>query len=724
MALVLHVKSGEAATSAAQRRLVPVLGCGASKTVRQISPKQGIPPPLHVADLRRVKVALVGNPNCGKTTLFNRLTGSRGKVGNMPGVTVSAVSARMRGVEGWEIVDLPGTYSLHAKAPDEVVTRDVLLQPGHAMRPDVVWVVLESATVRSGLFLTLQVLELGIPAVVVVNRTDSTSVDLPALSRGLGGIPVLAVNAAADRSDAMVSALCAAVPGAVGASVDPVRAWMLRHGEAPGWASEADREAVRAESLGRTPASLQLAEASERWHVVRAIAETALPPAEPGDGDGLARRSRRTTRADRVLTHPLWGHAALAATFFLVFQAVFAWSAWPMDAVDGAFAAVREALSEQWPDTWWRSLVLDGLLAGIGGIVVFVPQIMILFGLIAVLEQSGYLARVGYLGDRFLQGIGLNGRSIVPLVGGLACAVPAVMAARSIPGKRERLLTILITPLMTCSARLPVYAFLIGVLVPDASVAGGLFNVRGLFLFALYAVGTLAALAVAWLLHRGLPRRNEGGFTLEWPAYRWPRPLDVGREMVARGGAFVVNAGGIILVASLGIWALSTWGPAEARATAEAQFAEAPADDPDRQAALLESSYLGAFARTVEPFFAPLGYDGKMGVAILTSFAAREVFVGTMAALYPSAGDGTEEGTIRALQTRLAHEINPLTGRPVLTAASAASLLVFYMFALQCMSTVAIVQRELGSWAWAAAQWLAFTAFAYGAALLVYNLMA
>lgn len=642
----------------------------------------------------------------------------------MPGVTVSAVSARMRGVEGWELIDLPGTYSLHAKSPDEVVTRDVLLQPGHALRPDVVWVVLESAAVRSGLFLTLQVLELGIPAVVVVNQTDSTPVDLAALSRGLGGLPVLAVNAAADGAAAISAALREAAPRAASGSGDPVRAWMLRHGEAPVWASELDREAVRTHARGQSPAALQLAEASERWHVVRALADAALPPAGPRDADDLARRSRRTTRADRVLTHPVWGHAVLLATFFVVFQAVFAWSAWPMDAVDGAFASVRSALSEHWPDTWWRSLVLDGLLAGIGGIVVFVPQIMILFGLIAVLEQSGYLARVGYLGDRFLQGIGLNGRSIVPLVGGMACAVPAVMAARSIQGKRERLLTVLVTPLMTCSARLPVYAFLIGVLVPNTAVAGGLLNVRGIFLFALYLVGTLAALAVAWMLHRGLPRRNEGGFTLEWPAYRWPRPLDVGREMVARGGAFVVNAGGIILVASLGIWALSSWGPVDARAAVESEFAAAPAEDPDRQAALLESSYLGAFARTVEPVFTPLGYDGKMGVAILTSFAAREVFVGTLAALYPAAGDGSEAGTIRALQARLAQEINPLTGRPVLTAASAASLLVFYLFALQCMSTVAIVQRELGSWAWAAAQWLAFTAFAYGAALLVYHAMA
>jgi len=680
--------------------------------------------PSAVRDLRAVKVALVGNPNCGKTTLFNRLTGSRGKVGNLPGVTVSAVVARMRGVEGVELIDLPGTYSLHAQAPDEVVTRDVLVQPGHALQPDAVWVVLESSAVRSGLFLTLQVLDLGIPAVIVVNQTDATAVDSAALSRGLGGLPVVVLNAACDRPRDVGARLRGAEPRALEGVGNPLRAWMLRHGEAPEWASDADRAAVREHAAGRTPAALQLAEASERWHVVRAIADASLPPAEPGDAAGLARRSRRTTRADRVLTHPLWGHAALLATFFVVFQAVFAWSAWPMDAVDGAFAAVREALSERWPDTWWRSLLLDGLLAGIGGIVVFVPQIMILFGLIAVLEQSGYLARVGYLGDRFLQGLGLNGRSIVPLIGGMACAVPAVMAARSIPGKRERLLTILVTPLMTCSARLPVYAFLIGVLVPDAAVVGGWFNVRGLFLFGLYAVGTVAALGVAWLLHRGLPRRNEGGFTLEWPAYRWPRPRDIGREMVARGGAFVANAGGIILLASLGIWALSHWGPTAERAALEVRYAAAPADDPERAAALLEASYLGAVAQTIEPAFAPLGYDGKMGVAILTSFAAREVFVGTLAALYPAGHDGTEEGTIRALQTRLAREINPLTGRPVLTAASAASLLVFYLFALQCMSTVAIVQRELGSWVWAAAQWLAFTAFAYGAALLVYTVFA
>jgi ferrous iron transport protein B len=666
-----------------------------------------------------VKVALVGNPNCGKTTLFNRLTGSRGKVGNMPGVTVSATVASVRTVPGLELIDLPGTYSLHAKAPDEVLTREMLVQPGHPLRPDAVVLVLESATLRSGLFLAMQVLELGLPAVVVVNQTDATTVDAAALQAGLGGVPVTVVNAASDAREVLVSAVTGAarvaVPGwDVPAPGGGVRGWMARHGEAPAWATGEDREAVRAHAGGRSPAALQLEEASQRWHAVRALGDAVLPAATPEDADDLARRSRRTTRADRVLTHPVWGHAVLGAIFFVVFQAVFAWSAWPMDAVDQGFAALREVLSGAWPDTWWRSLVLDGVLAGIGGVVVFVPQIMILFGLIAVLEQSGYLARVGYLGDRFLEGVGLNGRSIVPLVGGMACAVPAVMAARSIPGKRERLLTILVTPLMTCSARLPVYAFLIAVLVPDVGLLGGLLNLRGLFLFGLYAVGTCAALLVAWLLHRGLPRRNEGGFTLEWPAYRWPRPLDVLREAFARGGAFVTGAGTVIVVASLVIWGLSSFGPP----TPRAQITATVPAGPDRDAALLEASYLGAVARTIEPVFAPLGFDGKMGVAILTSFAAREVFVGTLAALYPSG----EDGSIRALTTRLADEISPVTQRPVLNAASAASLLVFYIFALQCMSTVAIVQRELGSWTWAAAQWVAFTTFAYFAAWAVYVL--
>jgi ferrous iron transport protein B len=687
-----------------------------------------------------LRIALVGNPNCGKTTLFNRLTGSRGKVGNMPGVTVSAVHAAVRGEPGWTLTDLPGTYSLHATAPDERITQEALLRG----EVDAVWLVMDSAALRSNLFLALQVIELGFPVAVILNRTDATPVDADALRRELG-VDVVEVDGVKTPAKDLLGcvrslnpqqgrhagkhnlpprwqeALNLMQPAFDGMSV-AMQVHMLRRGDVPEWldADRAQALTFARDHITDSPAARQLNEASWRMEFIRDIATAVLPDAEPEDAQALAKSARRTTRADAILTHPIAGNLILAAVFFVIFQAVYAWSAWPMDQVDAAFGWLLAQLSEKLPDTWWRSLLVDGVLAGIAGIVVFVPQIMVLFGLTAALDQTGYMARVSFLGDRFMARLGLNGRSIVPLVGGLACAVPAVMAARSISGKRERLLTILVTPLMTCSARLPVYAFLIGFLVPDAPILGGLFNQQGLFLFGIYVLSGGAALGLAFALHRSLPERQESHFTLEWPAYRLPRLADVGREMARKGWTFVSSAGKVILVVSLVLWALARFGPTDDMQAVEAAHIENP-DSPEAEAARLEASWIGHIGRAIEPAVRPLGYDGKMGIAILTSFAAREVFVGTLSTLYPSAG--SDYGSISALQKQLATEIHPSTGQPLLNRASAASLILFYMFAMQCMSTVVIVQRELKSWAWALGQAVGFTVFAYGLALLVYQIL-
>lgn len=684
-----------------------------------------------------MKLALVGNPNCGKTTLFNQLTGSKGKVGNMPGVTVDSSRAAVRFETGVELVDLPGTYSLHANAPDERVTQAVLLDPSHPDHPDAVACVVEAAALRSSLFLVSQILDWGFPTLLLVNETDATRYDQNALERGLG-IPVIGLNAAQHNAQSMWSAIkeldakkapaaftqplheaaTAALRQALPHLAPAQAAHLLRRGEVPsGWGQTAQEALDAARNLlgdGKppSPSALQLDEAGERMAAMRPIADAVLGTSDADPEDD--RTVRMTTRVDAVLTHPVWGNLILMAVFFGLFQAVYAWSDAPMGWIDLAFSRMSEAVGADLPEAWWSSLLVDGLLAGVGGIVVFVPQIMILFGLTAALESTGYMARVGFLGDRFLQRIGLNGRSIVPLVGGLACAVPSVMAARSIPGRRERLLTILITPLMTCSARLPVYAFLIGFIVPDATV-WGVFNQQGLFLFGLYVTSTVAALLLSFILHRTLPRRTEGGFTLEWPVYRWPALRYVGTHMLTKAWTFVHSAGKVILVVSLALWGLARFGPSDdmeaARQTPVAQ----------RESALLEASYIGHIGRWIEPAVAPLGYDGRMGIAILTSFAAREVFVGTLSTLYPNAEGG--EGNIAALQRAMTSEVNPRTGAPLFTAASAASLIVFYMFALQCMSTVAVVQRELNSWTWALGQAFSFSAIAYGLALLVFQLL-
>lgn len=691
-----------------------------------------------------LRIALIGNPNCGKTTLFNRLTGKRGKVGNMPGVTVSATAAPMLTEPNWTLVDLPGTYSLFADSLDEQVTQTALL----GGQVDAVWLVLDSGALRSSLFLLLQIMELGFPAAIIVNASDNTTIDLEAMRNELG-VDVMDLDAVRTpqmdlngriRSlqvrTAVPNGLCHRFSNwdEVTSLLRPTfgdisDAWLnhlVRRNDVATWLDDRKQQALSfaREHVDQTPAALQLEDAGWRMETVRKLSAIFLPEPAPEDQKALAKSAQKTTRADAILTHPLWGHLILAVVFFWIFQAVYAWASWPMDQVDVAFGWLIATLEGMAPDTWWRSMLLDGLLSGIAGIVVFVPQIMILFGMTAALDQTGYMARVGFLGDRFLARIGLNGRSIVPLVGGMACAVPAVMAARSIPGKRERLLTILVTPLMTCSARLPVYAFLIAFIVPDQQVVGGWFNLQGLFLFGIYVLSTLAALALAFALHRGLPQRSEGSFTIEWPAYRWPRLAEIGNEMMSKGWTFVSSAGQIILVVSMGLWGLAQFGPGDGMDQVNARYSTLPEtaeNELARQGELMEASWIGQVGHFIEPFVAPLGCDGKMGIAILTSFAAREVFVGTMGTLYPTAT--SEGGSIRALQQRLSREIHPNTGKPLLNPASATSLILFYMFAMQCMSTVAIVQRELKSWTWALGQAVVFTALAYGLAFLAYQIM-
>ncbi len=691
-----------------------------------------------------MKFALLGNPNCGKTTLFNRLTGARGKVGNMPGVTVDSSKATVRFEREVELVDLPGTYSLHANAPDERITQEVLLNADHPDHPDVVLCVVEAAQLRSSLFLVSQILDWGFKAVLVINETDRSDYQTQPLEKGMG-IPVLTINAVTGDVRGFWTVLRSLEARSLAQpfiALESGSDWeegigqlmahsphlsrgqaihLLRRGEAPnGWDESgknalAEAKKTLRDAQGSVPSSaaLQLSEAGMRMERLRPILKSALGDKSNEPDPEEAAKSLLTNQVDAILTHPFWGNIILGAVFFGIFQAVYAWSALPMEWVDGAFSSLINRLNSLLPESWWSSLLVDGLLSGIAGIVVFVPQIMILFGLTTALESTGYMARVGFLGDRFLQRIGLNGRSIVPLVGGLACAVPAVMAARSIPGRRERLLTILITPLMTCSARLPVYAFLIGFVVPNEQVFG-VFNQQGLFLFGIYITSTLAALALAWIMHRALPRRTEGGFTLEWPVYRWPNARQVGQEMLSKGWTFISSAGQVIIVVSMVLWGLARFGPTDAMNEAR----EAPENQ--RESALLEASYVGHLGRWVEPIFRPLGYDGRMGIAILTSFAAREVFVGTLSTLYPH--DDAHSGNIDSLKTHLGEVINPHTGKPLLNSASALSLMLFYMFAMQCMSTVAVVQRELKSWFWAIAQAIGFSLIAYGMALLAFQI--
>ena len=666
----------------------------------------------------------------------------------MPGVTVERSDAALKKRPDITLTDLPGTYSLFAQAGDERITQKALLNPRETQTPDAIWLVVESAHIRSSLFLVLQILEMEFPAALLINRTDGTKVNEDELHQMLG-VPVVQLNFERDRTEALESAILGMQPS-IGthsepriiptdwtASFDildsvfpeyplPRMAWYMRSRSIPEWLDPRQKAAV---SLARdhanaSPAALQLEEAGWRMESIREWTAKLFPkndsPQYPWQEE-----SRRTTSLDRILIHPIWGNVIVALVFFGIFQAVYAWSSAPMEAVDAAFGWLIEQANHSLPETWWKSLLLDGILSGIAGIVVFVPQIMILFGLTSAMEATGYMARVGFLGDRLLQHLGLSGRSVVPLVGGLACAVPAIMAARSIQSKRERLITILVTPLMTCSARLPVYAFLIGFIVPDQHVWGGMFNQQGLFLFSLYIMSTISALGLAWLMHRGLPTKAENQFTMEWPTYRWPKLREVLTEMLTKGWDFVANAGQVILIISVVIWGLSQFGPSGEMAEVENTFAQhefSESSEMEKDAALMQASWLGKLGQWIEPAVRPLGYDGRMGIAILSSFAAREVFVGTMSTLFPDSSN--DSGSILGLQRRLTQEIHPATGRPLINRASAASLIVFYMYAMQCMSTVVIVRKELDSWPWAIAQAVGFSLFGYGLALLVFQLLA
>ena len=683
------------------------------------------------ATFAAVKLALVGNPNTGKSTVFQRLTGRSVSVGNLAGVTVDTAVApcKHKGGESWTLHDLPGIYNLHAQSDDGRVTERTLLDPRHAHRPDVVMLVADASTLQGQLFLILQVRELGVPCMLLLNDMHTTGPSRSELRKQARDLerdldmPVRVINALDDDPADWVKAwaplldapkACAAIRAVPDSMEEGVRALrphlpsstpgllchLLRMRSVPEWLSaDAQQAWTAARATMDSPAAMQLEEAGERMAQIQAILPTPEPSVAPAT----------TRRLDDLLTHPVWGVLGFGLIFFVMFQAVYSWATVPTDLLDGWMASGIDAVNRALPDTWWRSLLVDGALAGLAGIFIFLPQIMILFGFTALLEHSGAMARLGYVGDRFLRKLGLGGRSAVSLVGGMACAVPAVMAARALPDRRERLVTILVTPMMTCSARLPVYAFLIAFVVPDGTVLG--FNRQGLFLYGRYLASTAATLLMAWLLHRRLPQNEQRReLAEEWPPYRLPKLTLVAGNMVRQGAVFLRSAGQVILILSVVLWGLGFLG--------SGSFAERQAMDPAER---LETSVLGAIGDAIEPVVTPLGYDGRLGIAVLSSFAAREVFVGTVQTLYPSPDGSTPK--VSELKARLAQETHPRTGRPLLTTASAASLIVFYMFAMQCLSTVAIVRSELQSWRWALGQAVGLTALAYLLAWLTHVIL-
>ena len=467
------------------------------------------------------------------------------------------------------------------------------------------------------------------------------------------------------------------------------------------------------------PTKAQAEEILQRYSRIRQIMQQAVSEPDP------LQKSLFTERLDNVLLHRVWGYLILLGVLFLLFQSVFWLAQFPMDWIELGFAKLSQGLSSSLPDNRWTDLLINGVIAGIGGILMFVPQIMILFGLITLLEDTGYMARISFLSDRMMRSVGLNGKSVMPMISGFACAVPAIMSARNIENRKERLLTILITPLMSCSARLPVYTILIGLVIPKTYLLGFL-GVQGLVMMGLYLLGLVMALIVSYVAKWFINIKEKSFFILELPTYRSPRWNNVLPTMVNKARIFVFDAGKVIMIISLVLWALCSFGPGNSMQKVSQRFeqlksqpgANATQLDKDFQTAKLESSYAGILGKTIEPAIAPLGYDWKIGIALITSFAAREVFVGTMATLY-SVGDA-DEGSL-LLKEKMKTAVRP-DGKPVFNLASGLSLMIFYVFAMQCMSTLAVVKRETKSWKWPVIQLVYMTALAYLMSWVVYNL--
>ena len=694
---------------------------------------------------RSLNIALLGNPNTGKTSVFNRLTGLTQKVGNYPGITVEKKEGicKLNRTTKAHLIDLPGTYSLNASSMDESVVIELLLNKNSKDFPDVAVVVADVENLKRNLLLFTQVKDLGIPTLLVINMADQMkrkgiTLDLKLLEKRLDTKIALVSTRENQGLDQLKALLLnyrklSTKPTIDLSTIDKpyfenlkvtfpnqqlYKLWLVITQDVN--FAKIDRKRVSDATNFKTQSEselkrLQQKETVKRYQFINEILKEGL----------LIDRDSATdlrSRLDRILIHKFWGYIIFFLILMTVFQSIFDWSSIPQDFIDTSFAALSEYAKTNLPEGVFTSLLAEGIIPGLGGIIIFIPQIAFLFFFISILEETGYMSRVVFLMDRGLRRFGLSGKSVIPLISGTACAIPAVMATRNIENWKERLITILVTPFTTCSARLPVYAILIALVIPQGSFLG--LNYQGLMLMFLYLVGFGMALISAWILSKTLKINSKSYFVVEMPNYKLPLLKNVGITVWEKTRTFVTEAGKIILAISILLRVMASYGPGKDFSEAESivtelySYLEGEALSNKINAYQLEHSYIGILGKAIEPAISPLGYDWKIGIALISSFAAREVFVGTLATIYSVESDAEE-----TIKNRMASEVRA-NGQPLFNLASGISLMLFYAFAMQCMSTLAIVKKETNSWKWPMVQLFGMSLLAYIVAFSTYQILA
>ncbi|WP_339874940.1 ferrous iron transport protein B [Olleya marilimosa] len=696
---------------------------------------------------KQINIALIGNPNTGKTSVFNALTGLNQKVGNYPGITVEkkeGICKLPRGVKA-HIIDLPGTYSLNASSLDENVVIELLLNKNDKDFPDVAVVVSDVENLKRNLLLFTQIKDLEIPTILVINMADrmkykGISLDIELLEEELKTkIAVISTrkNEGIESLKQLISNYkeLSTTPCLNASEIDKeyfdklrkafpnqllYKLWLVITQDVN--FGKMDRNEVEAIASFKTKSKSDLKRLQQKETIKRyQFINNTLKKGQTIDA---SQAKDLRTKFDRILTHKVWGYVIFFFILLTIFQAIYDWSTVPMDFIDGLFANLSDWVKNALPEGAFTNLLAEGIISGLGGIVIFIPQIAFLFLFISILEESGYMSRVVFLMDRIMRRFGLSGKSIVPLISGTACAIPAIMATRNIESWKERLITILVTPFTTCSARLPVYLIIISLVIPEGRFLG--LSYQALTLMLLYLLGFGAAVVSAYILNKVLKIKSKTFFVVEMPNYKLPLFKNVAITVLEKTKSFVFGAGKIILAISIILWFLASYGPGEQFNNAEnivtTEYASQNLNEEELGQKIashkLEHSFIGIAGHAIEPVIRPLGYDWKIGIAIVSSFAAREVFVGTLATIYSVGND--DEDTIK---NRMAGEVNPILGGPLFNFASGISLLLFYAFAMQCMSTLAVVKKETNTWKWPTLQLIIMTAIAYISALIAYQFL-